>query len=550
MKAWAFAVAVALAVPHTAAREPSAGSLPADIPVCKPAQRKAYLPSAEEIAAHRLSDAPVIRYPYGTEMPNGGWDMELTMRVDASGRVVCYSDLDRFGRKQTVSGQRTALLRDLRYRPFRRDGQAVEATLTEGIAEEELPQERRPLPEVPLEQVRIVLSRSGCLGTCPDYRVELHGNGEAVYEGNYFVDVEGKHAYRVDPSRVAALVGSLRAKDLWSLRPSYRARVTDNPTYVLSLTLGAQTHAIEDYVGERAGMPRAVSEFEREVDEVSRSAMWIRLEPEALKLLESEGFDFASAAGADLLARAVANENGQEAVLLELIALGAPTEPARRTPKDDPKWDVGSSESIVTMALRRRHTKLAAALIDEGALETGGRVDPVKLNEAFAAAIAGGGLAGVQRVWEAADGKPYPSLSFLDTSGDDDKPDRKQVPVSLMLYRNVYPPRPMEGVEIAQWLAARGCDLKARGADGDTLLHNAAAAGDAKLVRYLLDQGLDPSTPGQFDLPALGSARDEEVALMLLQAGTDLSKLGDFRQYVDSNRWNRVDAWLQANRDR
>lgn len=550
MKAWAVAAVVALAVSHTAAQAPTASAMAADIPVCKPAQRRAYSPGAEEIAAHRLSGAPVIRYPYGTAMPKGWWGTELTVRVNASGRVICYSDLDELGEQRTVSTQRRALLRDLRYRPFERDGQPVEATVTEEIAEEELPQQRRLPPDVPLEQVRIVLARSGCFGTCPDYRVELRGNGEAVYEGNRFVDVQGRHAYRVAPGQVAALVDSLRDKDLWSLRPSYRARITDNPTYVLSLTLGTQTHVIEDYVGEKAGMPRAVSEFEREVDEVSRSAMWIRLAPEALKLLKSEGFDFASTAGADLLARAVANEKGQEAALLELIALGAPTESARRTDKDRPRWDVGPPEPIVMTALKRGHTALATALIAKGALDTNGRIDPDKLDAAFVAAIAGGRLAAVQLVWDAAGGTQRPSLSFLDTSGDDDKPIRKRVPVSLQLYRMVYPKRPTDGVGIAQWLAARGCDLKAHGADGDTLLHNAADAGDPALVRYLLDQGLDPSTPGQYDLPALGGTQDEEVALVLLQAGTDLSKLGNFQEYVDGNRWNRVDAWLKANRDR
>jgi ankyrin repeat protein len=61
---------------------------------------------------------------------------------------------------------------------------------------------------------------------------------------------------------------------------------------------------------------------------------------------------------------------------------------------------------------------------------------------------------------------------------------------------------PADGLEIARWLAGQGCDLNAHAADGDTLLHIAAAAGDPPLVRYLLDQGVQVSTAGQYGLPA------------------------------------------------
>jgi hypothetical protein len=33
--------------------------------------------------------------------------------------------------------------------------------------------------------------------------------------------------------------------------------------------------------------------------------------------------------------------------------------------------------------------------------------------------------------------------------------------------------------------------------------------------------------PGEFDLPERGSARNEEIALPLLEAGTDLSRMDD-----------------------
>ncbi len=97
----------------------------------------------------------------------------------------------------------------------------------------------------------------------------------------------------------------------------------------------------------------------------------------------------------------------------------------------------------------------------------------------------------------------------------------------------------------------RGCNIKAARADGDTLLHIAAEAGDAEFVRYLLTQGFDPSTAGQFNLPALGGTQDENGALILLEAGTDLARMDDsgtqFRRYAEENHWKRVMDWLEAN---
>jgi hypothetical protein len=70
------------------------------------------------------------------------------------------------------------------------------------------------------------------------------------------------------------------------------------------------------------------------------------------------------------------------------------------------------------------------------------------------------------------------------------------------------------------------------------------------MVRYLLDQGLTASTPGAYSLPALASSEDEDVAVMLLEAGTDLSKMEDggrrFRRYASYNHWGRVISWLDA----
>lgn len=519
-----------------------------DIPVCTGAQLLASAPSLEEAKAHRRFALPVIGYAYGTQRED--WGLQLALRVDESGQVQCYLAKDVFGREQTLNAERRAALKEIggmRYQPFLREGKAVAAIVSEQVVEQELREKHVPLPHVPLEQVHIALERTGCYGWCPDYRVEVYGDGRATYEGRGYVDVEGKHDYRVPKEDVARLVESLRSKDLWSLRSEYQAGITDNPTYVLTLELGGQSRKIVDYVGEMVGMPVGVSAFEDEVDKVAQSDRWKHLTTETVEQLKAEGFQFNSQAGAELLARTVANKNSRdEAAMLALVELGAPLAVAR---KQAPGFS-GTPGPLVESALRNHHATLLQPLVARGALDTNGKRDQKKIDAAFRAAIQGGRLEAVKAVWDIAGSRPHPSLTFDDQS-DDDTPMRKQSPVTLSLMPP-YGDDDWQGREIAEWLADQGCDLGARAANGETLLHIAAEAGDVQFVRYLLDHGLDASMPGEYDLPALGSTHDEEVALMLLKAGTDLSPMDDdgrrFLQYAEENHWGRVVAWLKEDK--
>lgn len=515
-----------------------------EVGVCPEQSLLGYVPDDAERDSHRRFAVPAIAYPFGTLLA-GDWGLDVTFRVDATGRVTCYRATDRVENPFALNPQRRAAIQRMsawRYAPFLQDGRPVAAVVSEQVDEYERPGKRVALPDVPLERAIIALERSGCYGTCPSYRVEIRGNGDVTYHGDGYVDVTGEHRYRVPVDEVLKLVDSLRNKDLWSLRRSYRAAWTDNPTYTLTLRMGDQTHQIEDYIGRRAGMPEAVSQFEAEVDAVARSAMWIHLSQEGVSRLESEGFDFTSTQGARLLARAVANEGSRDdAAMRRVLALGAPIDG-----DDEEQWGFrGPHQPLVLAALLNGRVALLDPLIARGALATGGRPDQAKIDAAFRAAIAGGRLAAVQAIWAVAGTSTHPSLTFTDLS-DNEKTAPKQSPVTLLLDGRSAHGR-WEGRAIAQWLVAHGCNLKSAGASGDTLLHIATRAGDAPFVRYLLDQGLDPSAQGAYGLPALGSAESEDIAMLLLEAGTRMDDSDrSFRRYAQSNHWQRVIAWLDA----
>jgi hypothetical protein len=449
-----------------------------------------------------------------------------------------------------LNDERRALLAALpswSYLPFVRNGTALPAIVTEDIYEEELPRQHLTPPTVPLEKIHIILERTGCFGTCPSYRVELFGDGTAVYGGQGYVDVLGVHRYRIDPEKVAMLGASVQSKDLWSVRSEYTGGISDSATYTLTIALGNEVHKISDYAGRIVGMPETVTEFEKEVDEVAQSEAWIHLGQQAVDHLRANHFSFSSREGGEMLLRAIADEDAtDDKALVELINLGAPWSIRSRS---DHSFAHTPGPALEEALMNQRDT-VVDLLIEKGALRDRGVVDQQKLDGAFRAAVRGGRLELVQRVW-AAGGTLRPSLSYVDVANEE-KRIRKRVPVTLLLSPGPYKDKPWAGLEIAKWLAAKGCDIRAHGADGRTLLHIAARAGDVEMVRYILSQGVPASTPGAFSLPALASAEDEDVVLTLLDAGTDISKMDDggaqFRRYAIYNHWERVLAWLDTHK--
>ncbi|MCX7515176.1 ankyrin repeat domain-containing protein [Frateuria hangzhouensis] len=328
------------------------------------------------------------------------------------------------------------------------------------------------------------------------------------------------------------------------MEPSYRAQITDSPTYRLTLEIGDEAHEIEDYVGAEAGMPSVITNFEDEVDLVAHSSDWTTLSVAAVDQLQREGFDFRSQVAADLLARAVANDKGgDELAMLRMIRAGTAVTGGSPLGWRTPPGRTAQT-SLLESALLHRRTSLIAPLLVRGSLRTNGALDGKKVNAAFRSAIEGGRLSSVREIWSLTTPGTRPLLWFEDK---DDNGNKRKVPVTMLLSRP-YLDSGWEGKAIAEWLAGMGCDLKAHAADGDTLLHRAVDAGDIAFVRYLLAEGLDVSAPGNYGLPALGSAKVEDVALLLLQSGSDwrMDDRGEgFIRYAKNQHWGRVVTWLR-----
>jgi Domain of unknown function (DUF6438) len=136
-----------------------------------------------------------------------------------------------------------------------------------------------PMPFPPIRHWRslvITLERGACFGTCPIYRVGIHGDGRVVFQGQRFVAQTGRRETRISRHAVRRLFAKFRSAEYFSLLDKYHANATDLPTFTISLAFDGHEKTVTDYGGYMIGMPAVVSELERAIDDAARTARWIK----------------------------------------------------------------------------------------------------------------------------------------------------------------------------------------------------------------------------------------------------------------------------------
>jgi len=117
-------------------------------------------------------------------------------------------------------------IRKYQFVPFVRDGQPVFARLTIGVRilpPEKLPDEHVLFPELKDRKTMVItLSRFRCLGYCPEYRIQIFGDGKVEYVGQCAVEVVGRHSSHISRKEVDGLFAQFRQTDYFSLDDSPR----------------------------------------------------------------------------------------------------------------------------------------------------------------------------------------------------------------------------------------------------------------------------------------------------------------------------------------
>jgi Domain of unknown function (DUF6438) len=116
----------------------------------------------------------------------------------------------------------------------------------------------------------ITLVRVGCLGSCPDYKITILGNGSVRYEGRGYVRVEGIRKREISASDVHKRVRKLRDEDFFDWEEKKRVCV-DFPGVNITATLKGQ----HKHVLEGCNSPGKVLELADEIDRVSGAKRWV-----------------------------------------------------------------------------------------------------------------------------------------------------------------------------------------------------------------------------------------------------------------------------------
>jgi len=131
--------------------------------------------------------------------------------------------------------------------------------------------------------IEITLQRTPCFGTCPEYTVTLRDDGTVTYSGRQYVRVSGQHSWKIDPAAVRALAREMEEAGFFELQNEYTDLRTDNPTTYTSLTIGARSKKIKDYVSG----PPALKDIGKRIEEVSGVRKYVAPEGKLLQAVEA-----------------------------------------------------------------------------------------------------------------------------------------------------------------------------------------------------------------------------------------------------------------------
>ena len=120
------------------------------------------------------------------------------------------------------------------------------------------------------ENTIISLQRTGCLGSCPVYKVTINGSGVVVYEGNFFVHTKGIHTRKIKPSAVQALVQMFKEANFFEM--SGGGIAVDLPVQTISFTLSGRHKELK----EGCFCPPELIRLEKAVDRTAGSRRWVR----------------------------------------------------------------------------------------------------------------------------------------------------------------------------------------------------------------------------------------------------------------------------------
>jgi uncharacterized protein DUF6438 len=143
------------------------------------------------------------------------------------------------------------------------------------VTQERSSSARNAFPKVKkMDSLRMTLERTSCEGTCPAYKLEIHGDGSVIYVGEGFVQYCGEYRGKISSSAVQQLLGKFAEADFFNLPDRYVASSSDGPASTTSITFDDRKKSLIDYWGQPKGTPRIISDLENMIDRIAGPQVW------------------------------------------------------------------------------------------------------------------------------------------------------------------------------------------------------------------------------------------------------------------------------------
>jgi hypothetical protein len=422
-------------------------------------------------------------------------------------------------------------------------------------------------PAIDRNKLEISLQRTACYGSCPAYKVTIAGNGRVVFETSPYQDrsdvanghrgfwsksgvrVPGTHQTTIEPEVIDRLLAQFEQARFFALRDEYRAEVTDNPTYVVTIDTGNGRKSVVDYVGKEAGMPVSVTALQDAIDAAAGTDRWINGTAQVIPLLQKEGADFAGILGLELMDAAA--ERNDVSTMQRLKDLGAPVFLAEgpiplktsiyEGNHDAIKWLIANG-GIADEAQWKSAMQQAVDSDNHAAFESLHQPPQSRgIDRAFATKLLSSAASN-------ADPQIVKEMLRLGANPNGDEgsdfptdPPLFEAANGLMSKDDRHPARDRRAV--VRLLLAAGARIKhcPYGSCQSVLWE----VSDAGIARMLLDAGADPNFKNGGGEHIFFNISDEDVALLLISRGADMKSIRPadgqtLREWSKYHKWSKV----------
>ena len=132
---------------------------------------------------------------------------------------------------------------------------------------------------------RIILQRTNCFFTCPEYDVTISADGRVIYFGKANVKVKGEAHSKISPEKVLSLIDMIRKAKFFSLKDTYvstedgcRIYDADGSSALTSIVIGGKTKSVSHYEGchpKHKNALKALIRLEEYIDEIANTTQWV-----------------------------------------------------------------------------------------------------------------------------------------------------------------------------------------------------------------------------------------------------------------------------------